>query len=229
MSLNQKNPTLTDSWKKLKQHFNQISKQKIVDHFKINENRGREFSTNFNEIHFDYSKNKINSETINLFKELLTEIDFSDSVKSCFKGDKINETEFRSVLHTALRAKGTEEIKVGLSVQVPQSLKDDFETICKENNVSMSSMLLSLIQVAVEEVQEKENYIFEINKELNRLISDKNMLLKIQSQSDEDVYEQKDGSVIFISQELESYSTEIAALEEQLLHLMTLKGGLENS
>jgi len=122
MSLNQKNPTLADSWKKLKQHFNQISKQKIVDHFKINENRGRKFSTNFNEIHFDYSKNKINSETINLFKELLTEIDFSDSVKSCFKGDKINETEFRSVLHTALRAKGTEEIFVDGENIIPKIL-----------------------------------------------------------------------------------------------------------
>ena len=38
MSLNHKNPTLTDSWKKLKQHFNQISKQKIEDHFQINQN-----------------------------------------------------------------------------------------------------------------------------------------------------------------------------------------------
>lgn len=48
-------------------------------------------------------------------------------------------------------AKGNEEPKVGLSVQVPKSLKDDFENICKENNVSMSSMLLSLIQVVVNE------------------------------------------------------------------------------
>ena len=49
MPLNHKNPTLTNSWKKLKEHFNKISKQKIQDHFEINRNRGKEFSTSFNE------------------------------------------------------------------------------------------------------------------------------------------------------------------------------------
>lgn len=125
-------------------------------------------------------------------------------------------------------AKGNEEVKVGLSVQVPKSLKEDFETICKENGVSMSSMLLSLIQVAVAEVQEKENLIFEVNKELNRLISEKNMLLKIQSQNEDDIYEQKDGSVVFISAELADLSSQIEILEGKLLELMSLKGGLEN-
>ena len=85
---------MTDSWKKLKEHFNQISKQKIEDHFQINKNRGKEFSTNCNEILFDYSKNKINKETINLFNDLLKEINFFDSVKKYFKGDKINETQY---------------------------------------------------------------------------------------------------------------------------------------
>ena len=112
MPLNHKNPIMTDSWKKLKEHFNQISKQKIEDHFQINKNRGKELSINFNEIHFDYSKNKINKETINLFNDLLTEINFSDSVKRYFKGDDINETESRSVLHTALRATESDEIFV---------------------------------------------------------------------------------------------------------------------
>ena len=122
MSLNHKNPTLTDSWKKLKQHFNQISKQKIEDHFQINQNRGKEFSSNCNEILFDYSKNKINKETINLFNDLLTEINFSDSVKKYFNGNNINETESRSVLHTALRAKGTEKIFVNGENIIPEIL-----------------------------------------------------------------------------------------------------------
>ena len=50
MPLNQKNPILTDSWKRLKEHFNHISIQKIEHHFQINKNRGKELSTNFNEI-----------------------------------------------------------------------------------------------------------------------------------------------------------------------------------
>jgi len=122
MPLNQKNPTLTDSWKKLKEHFNHISKQKIEDHFQINKNRGKELSTNFNEILFDYSKNKINKETVNLFNDLLTEINFSDSVKKYFNGDNINETESRSVLHSALRTKGTEEIFVDGENIIPEIL-----------------------------------------------------------------------------------------------------------
>lgn len=122
MPLNQKNPILTNSWKRLKEHFNQISTQKIQDHFQINKNRGKELSTNFNEILFDYSKNKINKETINLFNDLLTEINFSDSVKKYFNGDNINETESRSVLHSALRTKGTEEIVVNGENIIPEIL-----------------------------------------------------------------------------------------------------------
>ena len=57
-------------------------------------------------------KIKSTRKTINLFNDLLNEINFSNSVKKYFKGDKINETESRSVLHTALRAKETEEIFV---------------------------------------------------------------------------------------------------------------------
>ena len=122
MPLNQKNPILTDSWKRLKEHFNHISIQKIEDHFQINKNRGKELSTNFNEILFDYSKNKINKETVNLFNDLLTEINFSDSVKKYFNGDNINETESRSVLHSALRTKGTEEIFVDGENIIPEIL-----------------------------------------------------------------------------------------------------------
>ena len=122
MPLNQKNPILTDSWKRLKEHFNHISIQKIEYHFQINKNRGKELSTNFNEILFDYSKNKINKETINLFNDLLTEINFSDSVKKYFNGDNINETESRSVLHSALRTKGTEEIFVDGENIIPEIL-----------------------------------------------------------------------------------------------------------
>ena len=122
MPLNQKNPILTDSWKRLKEHFNHISIQKIEDHFEINKNRGKELSTNFNEILFDYSKNKINKETINLFNDLLMEINFSDSVKKYFNGDNINETESRSVLHSALRTKGTEEIFVDGENIIPEIL-----------------------------------------------------------------------------------------------------------
>lgn len=48
-------------------------------------------------------------------------------------------------------AKGNKEKKVGISVQIPKSLKEDFEELCKKNGVSMGSMLQALVQVAVNE------------------------------------------------------------------------------
>ena len=50
-------------------------------------------------------------------------------------------------------AKGNDETKIGISVQVPKTLKEDFEEICKTNNVSMASMMQALIQIAVEEAK----------------------------------------------------------------------------
>lgn len=48
-------------------------------------------------------------------------------------------------------AKGNDETKVGISVQIPKSLKEDFEELCKKNSVSMASMLQALVQIAVNE------------------------------------------------------------------------------
>ena len=48
-------------------------------------------------------------------------------------------------------AKGNDETKVGISVQIPKSLKEDFEELCKKNGVSMASMLQALVQIAVNE------------------------------------------------------------------------------
>ena len=60
--------------------------------------------------HFDFSKNKITSKTISLFNELLNEIDLKSSIEKYFKGDEINSTEVRPVLHTALRANDDEKL-----------------------------------------------------------------------------------------------------------------------
>lgn len=124
-------------------------------------------------------------------------------------------------------AKGNEEPKVGLSVQVPKSLKDEFENICKENNVSMSSMLLSLIQVAVDEIDEKENVILDINKSLLSIISEKEMLQKIYDQTGENELELTDGTVKYLKKDLDSLNHRIKSLEVELGHLMSMKGGIE--
>lgn len=124
-------------------------------------------------------------------------------------------------------AKGTEEPKIGLSVQVPKSLKDDFENICKENNVSMSSMLLSLIQVAVDEIKEKENLIFEMEKTLAQLENKRQMLKKVYANSGLDELEMEDGSIMYIKKDLESLNNEIESLENDIGNLLSMKGGIE--
>ena len=110
MSLKSINPTETKSWSKLKDHFNNIKETHINDYFTSNNDRANQLSITFDNFHFDFSKNKINSETISLFNDLLTEIDLKSSIEKYFGGEKINSTESRAVLHTALRSSENEEI-----------------------------------------------------------------------------------------------------------------------
>ena len=105
MPLNQKNPILTDSWKRLKEHFNHISIQKIEHHFQINKNRGKELSTNFNEILFDYSKKRIGKPTKDDLKRQKISLPLIYSIKQASK------SELRSIKLIFKRKKHTTEDK----------------------------------------------------------------------------------------------------------------------
>ena len=67
MSLKSQNPTKTTSWEKLKNHFNEIKDHKILDFFNENKLRSEELSIRWNDFYVDYSKNRINKKTIELF------------------------------------------------------------------------------------------------------------------------------------------------------------------
>ncbi|QJC36593.1 glucose-6-phosphate isomerase [Enterobacteriaceae endosymbiont of Donacia simplex] len=98
------NPTKTISWKYLENHLQEMKKTTINDLFKIDKNRFENFSINFeNKILFDYSKNFINKTTIHYLINLAKETKCIDAINSMFYGKKINITEQKSVLHTALR------------------------------------------------------------------------------------------------------------------------------
>ena len=120
MSLKSINPTKTKSWSKLKDHFNDIKDTHINDHFISNGNRANQLSITFDNFNFDFSKNKINAKTISLFNELLTEINLKSSIEKYFSGEKINSTESRSVLHTALRASENQRIFVDGTDIIPE-------------------------------------------------------------------------------------------------------------
>ena len=97
------NPTKTKAWDKLKNHYQEINSQHLLDMFKSDPERSERFSIVFNDIFIDYSKNRINNETIGLLLKLAEEVDLKGAINSMFTGEKINLTERRAVLHVALR------------------------------------------------------------------------------------------------------------------------------
>ena len=120
MSLKSTNPTKTNSWDKLRNHFNDIKDIHINALFTDDADRAEKFRVSWQDFYFDFSKNKINSETINLFNDLLIEIDFKSSIEKYFTGEKINSTESRAVLHTALRASENQKIIVDKKDIIPE-------------------------------------------------------------------------------------------------------------
>ena len=97
------NPLQTRAWQQLKDHFKEMEKIHMWDLFKIDNLRFPGFSVTHHDLLFDYSKNRINHETIRLLILLAEECGLPSSIKAMFSGDPINGTENRSVLHTALR------------------------------------------------------------------------------------------------------------------------------
>ena len=97
------NPTSTTSWKALEAHASSMKKVAIKNLFKADKERFQKFSLNSGDILFDYSKNIITEETLKLLIQLAAECGLNNGIVSMFAGEKINETEGRAVLHTALR------------------------------------------------------------------------------------------------------------------------------
>ena len=100
--LPRKDFTSTDSFKALSEHFKLIKKESIKNLFEDKE-RFDKFSITLGDILLDYSKNQINSTTHELLVKLAEECELKEAISSMFGGKKINETENRAVLHTALR------------------------------------------------------------------------------------------------------------------------------
>lgn len=104
MKLPNINPTETNAWQKLRTHFSEIELQSIQDLFKNDAKRAENFNIEWNDFYVDFSKNNWTKETLNLLIELANEIGLQEAISKYFSGEKINETEDRAVLHTALRA-----------------------------------------------------------------------------------------------------------------------------
>ena len=106
--------TLTESpaWRALEAHRDAIAGRHMRDLFAEDPNRFDAFTLRFEEILFDFSKNRITAETLALLRDLARQADLSGWTERMFSGAKINITEDRAVLHIALRNRSNRPILV---------------------------------------------------------------------------------------------------------------------
>lgn len=123
MALPNINPTTTKAWRELEAHFNSIKSVKMKDLFAKDKNRANTFTIKWDDFYLDYSKNILNKKTLKLLLQLAEELKLKTAIQHYFSGEKINETENRAVLHTALRAPKTETIKVSGKNIIPEIFK----------------------------------------------------------------------------------------------------------
>ncbi|NTV67769.1 MAG: glucose-6-phosphate isomerase [Chlorobaculum sp.] len=90
-------------WSALESHYQDTRHQAMIDLFSADPKRHERFSLTFGAIHLDYSKNRITSRTMELLMELLRRSEIEMKRTQMFAGERINFTEQRAVLHTALR------------------------------------------------------------------------------------------------------------------------------
>ena len=106
------NLTTLPAWQALLAHKKQTENVQMRDLFTQDKNRFNDFHLRFNDILLDYSKNRINKETMSLLMDLAEQSGLRDWTEKMFSGEKINHTEDRAVLHTALRNRSNEPIYV---------------------------------------------------------------------------------------------------------------------
>jgi glucose-6-phosphate isomerase len=92
------------SWKALESHHKKVSKLHLRQLFAEDPKRGERLAVDAVGLYLDYSKNRITDETLKLLLQLVEETGLQSRIDAMFRGEKINLTENRAVLHTALRA-----------------------------------------------------------------------------------------------------------------------------
>lgn len=107
-------------WKALAAHYEKTKDCHIRDMFASDLDRATRFSVNAEGIYYDYSKHRINAETMELLIALAKAAGLKEDIEAMFTGEKINNTENRAVLHTALRAPASEKVFVDGKNVIPE-------------------------------------------------------------------------------------------------------------
>lgn len=114
------NPTETKAWRKLEMHFLLMQAQPMKELFAEDPDRFKKFSLQLGDLLLDYSKNIITDETLALLIELAQETELAQGIQAMFAGRLINQTEGRSVLHTALRNRSNTSVLVNGKDVMPE-------------------------------------------------------------------------------------------------------------
>ena len=117
------NPTKTEAWKKLSTHHESMQNMQMTKLFAEDAQRFEKFSIQFEDLLLDYSKNILTEETLTLLRELAQECNLKEAIKAMQAGEKINETEDRSVLHIALRNRSDKAVMVDGQDVMPEVKK----------------------------------------------------------------------------------------------------------
>jgi glucose-6-phosphate isomerase len=121
------------SWKALEAHYTKVSKLHLRELFEEDPERGERMTAEAVGLFLDYSKNRITDETLKLLFRVAEEAGLQSRIDAMFRGDKINRTEKRAVLHTALRAPRGSSIVIDGEDVVPkvQAVLDKMADFCE--------------------------------------------------------------------------------------------------
>lgn len=106
------NPTQTKAWKALNDHFEEMKNLSMRELFQKDPKRADQFTFKGLDLYVDYSKNRITDKSMSLLLDLAREMKLENEIAGMFKGEKINKTEDRAVLHVALRNRSNRPILV---------------------------------------------------------------------------------------------------------------------
>ena len=132
MSFPSHNPTETKAWAALEAHYQEIKHKHLTELFQNDPNRASELKKEFPGFLFDYSKNRMTKKTVELLVQLAKETGLDQAKQAYFGGEKINETEGRAVLHTALRSPANAAVELDGKNVVPevQEVKAKMKSFC---------------------------------------------------------------------------------------------------
>jgi glucose-6-phosphate isomerase len=125
------------AWQPLSKHHQSLQTQHLKDLFANDPDRQKKLSISIDEIEFDYSKQFITHDTLQLLSDLATRYELKNKIQAMFNGEKINTSENRAALHTALRAPATTPIVLdgkNIKLEIQHSLEQVFSLVNQLHN-----------------------------------------------------------------------------------------------